>query len=176
MISAISTMLAARLFLITLLISASGHRVRSAGVKSSHKSLDNFEPIDFSAEEVKKQHENVKLWNSRKNEEFSQEDLISTQNQRHISIRFKGYGRVFILKLSPDTSALHPNVEFNIIDENGKRPASYDPSTLYTGRVLGDADSYVHGHVLQSGLFDGIIHAFDATFHLEPASRYSFIR
>ena len=129
--------------------------------------LDNYEPLDYSTDEVIRQHNSIKL---------AGESVGHWRQQylgvgREISFSFDAFGIEFNLRIKPDASALHPNVEINVIGMGGKAKSKYDPTTLYTGRVLGDPESSVHGHVLQSGVFDGIIHAFNNTFHIEPAKR-----
>ena len=146
-----------------------------SGENGGSQTLNNYEPLDYNTNEVIKQHNSIKLTRQKTGESvrhWGQQYLgIGRENLHHISFSFDAFGTVFNLKIKPDASTLHPSVEMNVIGIGGKDKSKYDPATQYTGRVLGDPESYVHGHVLQSGVFDGIIHAFNNTFHIEPANR-----
>ena len=136
------------------------------------ETLDNFEPLDYNVNQLISQHNAIKLTTQRMREAGQRYNgYLEDDHIRHISFSFSAFENIFNLRLHQDSSAIHPNVEMNVVGLEGSVKSSYDPATQYTGRVLGDVDSYVHGHILSSGVFDGIIHAFNNTFHIEPASR-----
>ena len=155
-------MLFAKSLLLLSLVLAVCHSIAIDRNRDSQR-LDDYEPLDYNTNEVIRQHNSIKL--------AGESAEIGRETARQISISFDAFGTEFNLRIRPDASALHPSVEMNVIGIGGKDKSKYDPTTLYTGRVLGDPESSVHGHVLQSGVFDGIIHAFNNTFHIEPAQR-----
>ena len=136
------------------------------------ETLDNFEPLDYDVNQLISQHNAIKLTTQRMREAGHRySGYLEDDHTRYISFSFSAFENIFNLRLHQESSSIHPNVEMNVVGLEGSVKSSYDPATQYAGRVLGDVDSYVHGHIMSSGVFDGVIHAFNNTFHIEPASR-----
>nr|ATY70072.1 ADAM17 [Oopsacas minuta] len=171
-ISSMPAILQSILLLFLVLISTEQVVISRSGNNRISDTLDNFEPLDYNANELIRQHNAIKSTTQRMKHLGPQFSSILDEDEGHISFSFNAFGHIFNLKINQDSSSIHPNAEITVVSIEGRENSTYDPATQYTGRVLGDSGSYVHGHVLRSGVFDGIIHAFNSTFHIEPANRF----
>ncbi|VDP16708.1 unnamed protein product [Soboliphyme baturini] len=94
--------------------------------------------------------------------------LSSLFEYRPLELSLKYGERVLQLELKRDTSVFGRS---HVLEENGRTVASPDVSHLYSGHVLGEPNSVVHGSVID-GVFDGDIYLNGDVFHVERISKF----